>query len=167
MEELNKDTPKKKPAKKAVKKAVKKKPTFIDGVQQPLRNKHKVIVRDIGQTIGKPRKYTRKELAEKIEEYFALQQAHGVIGLAVHLDVSRETVNTWRTEKDGNGPYSDLIRKAHDRISSEWEQRLADGKPVGSIFWLKCQDQWKDAQEVNVKHEGSIKLNIGIKDLDI
>jgi len=114
-------------------------------------------------TKGRPRRYTAATLQKKVDEYFKQTSNPGVIGLAVYLDVDRETVRTWKVE---NGPFSGIIKKAYDKVAAAHEERLADGKCTGSIFWLKAQGGWQDKQEVKVEHQGDISLSINIKGLD-
>lgn len=113
--------------------------------------------------MGRPRKYTKKKLQERIDQYFVEEKRPGVCGLAVYLDVHRDTLREWRTE---NGPFSAPIKKALDRIQAVHESRLQGAQCSGSIFWLKAQAGWKEQQEVKVEHEGSVSLNINIKGLD-
>lgn len=117
---------------------------------------------------GRRRKYTAKALQEKIDEYFALNPEKPLIyGLAVYLDVCRDTLHHWQHEQDGKGPLSDIIKKAIQRIASVHESRMFDGKPVGSIFWLKSVVGMQEAaQKVEQEISGGIDMTITIKGLD-
>ena len=119
---------------------------------------------------GRRRKYTAKSLQDKIDEYFKLNPEKPTIyGLAIFLDVTRETVHHWQHEMDGNGPLSDTTKKAIARIAVFHEERMISGKgsPVGSIFWLKSvMGMQESAQKVEQEISGGIEMNITIKGAD-
>lgn len=126
---------------------------------------------------GRPPKYNSvKELQEKIKDYFDScwidkvvevtdkngtvtatnaryqDRPYTVAGLALALDVTRETLCEW----EKNSKFSDVIKKAKLQIKMNVEEKLLDGKnPAGCIFWLKNHDSayFKDKTETAVKAE--------------
>lgn len=113
--------------------------------------------------MGRPRKYTVSEVERKINTYFNKKEVvPNVCGLAVAIGIHRDTLHTWLHE---NGPYTDTLKNAYQRIEDYWVSRLATKACTGAIFYLKAQCKWQEKQEIDVTHQGNISLNINIKGL--
>lgn len=114
---------------------------------------------------GRPLAFeSAEELQEKIEEYFASEDAHTIYGdgiklfsptvsgLAYHLDIATETLRAYG-EKDG---FSATIKRAKQRIEVALEKRLAGQAVTGTIFNLKNNFGWKDKSEQEIS--GGIEI---------
>lgn len=126
--------------------------------------------------MARPRKYTPEELENEIEQYFNDCQTHTVEvptqkgdivkvnkprvptigGLCIHLDVTRETLNTWGEEE----MFSYIVKKAKDRMLMAKEDALVngDGNTTGLIFYMKAKEGWKDKQ--TIEHEGDMNITM-------
>lgn len=94
---------------------------------------------------GRPLKYeTVEELQTAIEEYFANEPDKPTIsGLALHLGFeSRKTLYNYK----GREKFLHTIEKGILRIENKHEQRLYEGAPTGSIFWLKTRG-WNEEDD--------------------
>lgn len=105
---------------------------------------------------GRPKLYSSDaELSEVVDAYFsglAEDEPPTVSGLALALDMTRETLNQYSKDPE----YSDTLRKAKQRIESFLERRLYGAAPAGTIFNLKNNFGWKD--ESTRKHAGSVAI---------
>lgn len=109
---------------------------------------------------GNPMYALRKIMTEQIP--------YGVIGLAVFLETTRETLNKYEsgdyddkaTDYNAEDPaaprFSDAIKEAKEKIRSWVEGRLFQQNSTGAIFWLKNNDgdNWKDRQEIDHTSKG-------------
>ncbi len=102
-------------------------------------------------------------LAERILQYFQLMidrdMKPSVTGLAMALDVSRQTLWAIRNDKPmggkGNLPNiprecADLVKKAYILMENQWENYMLNGKinPVAGIFLGKNHFGYQDKTEV-------------------
>lgn len=102
---------------------------------------------------GRPPKYeTVEELEKIIDDYFAsLKDDKGryidvpaISELGLHIGLSRQGI----CEYGNKDEFSDTIKKAKQTIESFLEKNLTVGKaPVGTIFNLKNNFDWKDRSE--------------------
>ena len=110
---------------------------------------------------GRPRKWTDLEAYQaRIDEYFEWNpETPTICGLALHLDFeSRTSVLDYAARDD---EFSTAIKKALLEIESRHEGRMYEGKPTGSIFWLKNRG-WRDTQDH--RHEGNVIMIRGVED---
>ena len=102
---------------------------------------------------GRPPNYeTVEELEKIIDDYFAsLKDEKGryidvpaISELGLHIGLSRQGI----CEYGKKDKFSDTIKKAKQTIESFLEKNLTIGKaPVGTIFNLKNNFDWKDRSE--------------------
>lgn len=115
---------------------------------------------------GQPKKFATPEiLQEKIDAYFVeceeKEEPCTITGLALALDTTRETLLDYQNNYEQE--YSDVVRKAKQRVQNNAEKWLFSGKhPTGAIFWLKANAGWVDKQV----HEVSGSLEFAIKKPD-
>lgn len=124
---------------------------------------------------GRPLKFkTKKELEEKIEEYFTYcanrfrttidkegnehsyiwPEPYTISGLAVWLDTSRQTLINYE-ERD---EFFDTIARAKQKIEHDLEVRTIESRtPNGGIFVLKNGFGWRDETHSHI--EGSLKTS--------
>ena len=107
-------------------------------------------------------RFTPDDIEEKIENYFNYCNENSkpftMSGLALFLDCSRTTLYQYENEliKFHNMSEEDKLRimnavkKAKRMVETYQEEQLFIGKsPVGTIFSLKNNFNWKDSQEIN------------------
>ena len=107
-------------------------------------------------------RFTPDDIERKIDDYFNYCNTNSkpltMSGLALFLDCSRTTLYQYENEliKFHNMSEEDKIRimnavkKAKRMVETYQEEQLFIGKsPVGTIFSLKNNFNWKDAQEIN------------------
>ncbi len=102
---------------------------------------------------GRPPKYkTVEELEKIIDDYFdSLKDDKGryidvpaISELGLHIGLSRQGICEYGKKDE----FSDTIKKAKQTIESFLEKNLTVGKaPVGTIFNLKNNFDWKDRSE--------------------
>lgn len=98
---------------------------------------------------GRPRKFSNSEIMQKkIDDYFAFcdenYKPYTICGLALALDVDRDTILNYQKERDFFG----TIKKAKLKCEKYAEECLYTGKNVaGVIFNLKNNYGWKDKIE--------------------
>ena len=100
---------------------------------------------------------TPEAVQEALDRYFTQCDAderpytHTGVANAVGLDGARALWN-YTTAPDGSerGEFRSPLKKACHRVDQQYEERLASGKPVGSIFALKNRG-WTD--QTQVTHE--------------
>lgn len=94
---------------------------------------------------GRPRIWKNPEkLQELVDQYFKSNDRWTLSGLAVFLDIDRQTLYNY-AERD---EYFDIIKKARDRVESIYEERaIYENNPTGVIFALKNMG-WKDRTDV-------------------
>ena len=110
---------------------------------------------------GRPMKFkTPEELQKKIDAYFKKtpDDEITITGLAIALDTTRETLIDYGKRDE----FSDTIKNAKDRVANEYEKDLRKKGRSGDIFALK-NFGWKDKQEQDIKHSGSVDL-MGLHD---
>lgn len=102
---------------------------------------------------------TAKELEEKVESFFASEDAYiinqkdgveekvfapTISGLALHLGVDRRTIVNYSNKEE----FFPTIKKARARIEAHLEKKLFGNNVTGLIFNLKNNFDWKDKSEV-------------------
>ena len=103
---------------------------------------------------GRPLKYTPDELQIAVDDYFATEQKPTIAGLAVHLDMDRQTLYNYR-ERD---EFFDILKRAVNKVEAKYEGRLIyENNPTGVIFALKNMG-WKDKTEQDVRVDGGVQL---------
>ncbi len=107
---------------------------------------------------GRPRRFTTPaDLQTAVDVYFATEERITLSGLALALDISRQTLLNYGTYDEGE--YLDIIKKARERVEARYEARLIyDNQPTGVIFALKNMD-WKDKTEQDLQVTGSLIWN--------
>lgn len=126
--------------------------------------------------LGRPPVYsTAEELSLKIEEFFEAPPTRKVVtngvpvdmpvitmsGLAFHLGfASRQSLYDYEKNED----FSYIIKRARLFIESEYEGRLHQSNPTGSIFALKNMG-WSDKQELEVSSTDDMTKMKEIEDL--
>lgn len=108
---------------------------------------------------GRPPKYTDGDVFQaKVDQYFKDCEENktlpGIHGLAVALDMTRETILQYEKLDE----FSDTIKKAKEKLRLAWESRLAIPGSTGAIFWLKNNAGWKDQQDV--ANSGTITVRV-------
>ena len=107
-------------------------------------------------------RFTPDDIERKIDDYFNYCNTNSkpltMSGLALFLDCSRTTLYQYENEliKFHNMSEEDKLRimnavkKAKRMVETYQEEQLFIGKsPVGTIFSLKNNFNWKDSQEIN------------------
>ena len=107
-------------------------------------------------------RFTADDIEEKIENYFSYCNENSkpftMSGLALFLDCSRTTLYQYENEliKFHNMSENDkqrimnAVKRAKRMVEAYQEEQLFIGKsPVGTIFSLKNNFNWKDTQEIN------------------
>ena len=107
-------------------------------------------------------RFTPDDIERKIDDYFNYCNENSkpftMSGLALFLDCSRTTLYQYENEliKFHNMSEEDKLRimnavkKAKRMVETYQEEQLFIGKsPVGTIFSLKNNFNWKDSQEIN------------------
>jgi len=129
------------------------------------------------RSIGRPKSFNcQEELKEQINEYIRIWESQGrpltVVGLALYLGVSRETLCVYERgiyDTEFNN-YSDIIKKTKMYIEMlKWEALLVgDFDKTGLIFDLKvnhkCRTDDFDDNYINAKIDNSININLDLKD---
>jgi hypothetical protein len=106
--------------------------------------------------VGRPLKYTPDELKARVDEYFTTETKVTLAGLAVFLEVDRQTIYNYK-ERD---EFFDIIKRAVERVEARYEERLIyENSPTGVIFALKNMG-WKDKTEVDQNHSGGLRIII-------
>ena len=92
---------------------------------------------------------TVEELQRLIDGYFKECEDYGepvtITGLALYLDTTRETLMDYQRK----GGYSEVVKRAKQRVEFAYEKRLIKRGNAGDIFALK-QFGWKDRIEQEV-----------------
>lgn len=119
-----------------------------------------------------PKYDTPEKLNDKVNEYFeSLVDKHineegklveecdipTISALVEFLGFSNRA-SMWDYEKKMSSEYSNIIKRAKNRIAVFYEKRLAGTTPTGAIFWLKNQG-WKDTQDITTREEKSQDLS--------
>lgn len=113
---------------------------------------------------GRPLKFkTKKELQNKIDEYFAMCRETGtpeaITGLALALDTTRETLLDYEHREE----FSYTIKKAKAMIEYAYELRAIKRGTSFDIFALK-NFGWRDRQEVDIGQNKAFEVNIRVVD---
>jgi len=84
------------------------------------------------------------ELSNLIADYFNSTERPTLAGLAVFLEIDRQTLYNYK-ERD---EFFDIIKKATAKVESIYEERaIYDNNPTGVIFALKNMG-WKDRTDI-------------------
>lgn len=103
---------------------------------------------------GRPIKYTADELQTKVNEYFETENRPTIAGMAVFLEMDRQTLYNYR-ERD---EFFDILKTAVNKVEAKYEGRLIyENNPTGVIFALKNMG-WKDKTESEVRVDGGVQL---------
>jgi hypothetical protein len=107
---------------------------------------------------GRPRKYTKKQLEEKLTEFWKecieKECEPTKEQLVVFLDIHKDTYNEWKKPEH---EFSDSLKKAESKIEAHIVNKLLTSpNATGVIFYLKNAFQWRDSREV----EGNMNLNL-------
>ena len=107
-------------------------------------------------------RFTADDIEEKIENYFNYCNENSkpftMSGLALFLDCSRTTLYNYDKElvkfkdlnEDDKLRILNAVKRAKRMVEAYQEEQLFIGKsPVGTIFSLKNNFNWKDSQEIN------------------
>lgn len=122
----------------------------------------------IGNKGGRPPIFKNaKQLAKKVDAYFEYIKGefHGsgkkkvwdrqpepatITGLVLYLGfTSRQSLTDY---EEMNEVYSDIIKYARTRVSHEYEKKLSEAKPTGSIFALKNMG-WSDNKSIELSSD--------------
>ena len=112
--------------------------------------------------MARPYKYTPEKLEKKIDEYFKKKEKESeekklvfcsIRDLASFLDIDLQTFYNY----DSRPGYSNITKKARDRIIAVWEQQLfyPGRNSSGAIFYLKNFGNMAD--KVEHSHHGQIE----------
>lgn len=112
--------------------------------------------------MARPFKYTPEELEKKIDEYFKKKEKEGredklvfcsIRDLANFLKIDLQTFYNY----DSRLGYSNITKKARERIIATWEQQLfyPGRNTTGAIFYLKNFGDMADKVEHN--HRGQVE----------
>ena len=107
-------------------------------------------------------KFTADDIENKVNDYFNYCNENNkpftMSGLALFLDCSRMTLYQYENElikfnnisEEDKKRIIDTVKRAKRMVEAYQEEQLFLGKsPVGTIFSLKNNFNWKDAQEIN------------------
>ena len=107
-------------------------------------------------------KFTADDIEQKVEDYFNYCNENNkpftMSGLALFLDCSRMTLYQYENElikfnnisEEDKKRIIDTVKRAKRMVEAYQEEQLFLGKsPVGTIFSLKNNFNWKDTQEIN------------------
>ena len=107
-------------------------------------------------------KFTADDIEQKVEDYFNYCNENNkpftMSGLALFLDCSRMTLYQYENElikfnnisEEDKKRIIDTVKRAKRMVEAYQEEQLFIGKsPVGTIFSLKNNFNWKDTQEIN------------------
>lgn len=121
---------------------------------------------------GRPPKYqSPEEMQAIIDVYFQTDAfvsigeskayCPTIAGLAYALDLSRQGLLNYQ----GRADFFDTIKKAKQRVEVALEQRLYAASPVGTIFNLKNNFDWKDKQETELTGKDGGPLEMLLKEI--
>ena len=107
-------------------------------------------------------KFTADDIENKVNDYFNYCNENSkpftMSGLALFLDCSRTTLYQYENElvkfnnisEEDKKRIMNTVKRAKRMVEAYQEEQLFLGKsPVGTIFSLKNNFNWKDAQEIN------------------
>ena len=107
-------------------------------------------------------RFTADDIENKINDYFNYCNENSkpftMSGLALFLDCSRTTLYNYDKElvkfkdisEDDKLRILNAVKRAKRMVEAYQEEQLFIGKsPVGTIFSLKNNFNWKDSQEIN------------------
>ena len=107
-------------------------------------------------------KFTADDIENKVNDYFNYCNENNkpftMSGLALFLDCSRMTLYQYENElikfnnisEEDKKRIIDTVKRAKRMVEAYQEEQLFIGKsPVGTIFSLKNNFNWKDTQEIN------------------
>ena len=95
---------------------------------------------------GRPKIWESPEVLSKlIDEYFQSDERKTLSGLAVFLDIDRQTLYNYADRDE----FFDILKKARSKIEALYEERaIYEMNPTGVIFALKNMG-WTDKQDIN------------------
>ena len=112
--------------------------------------------------MGNNIRFTADDIENKINDYFNYCNENSkpftMSGLALFLDCSRTTLYNYDKElvkfkdmsEDDKLRIMNSVKRAKRMVEAYQEEQLFIGKsPVGTIFSLKNNFNWKDTQEIN------------------
>jgi hypothetical protein len=99
-------------------------------------------------------------MQEAVDAYFADCDANGepytVSGLAYHLGMTTQALRGYEEKDD----FLSTVKRAKQRVEMGLERRLYESSPTGSIFNLKNNFGWKDAQDHNIGGQADNPLTL-------
>ena len=103
-------------------------------------------------------KWTDEQFTESVNQFFEFCDEISFKptqpALRVWLNVSRQTINEWRSKPEKYGVKSDIIDKAFN-LMEMYLQGNIDKYPTGSIFLLKTSHGHIETSKVDVTSNGS------------
>lgn len=127
--------------------------------------------------VGHPKSFTNaQELWDRCNDYFREWEERlrplTVVGLAVYLNVSRQTLSVYESGAydDKNNQYSDTIKKAKDYIECmKWEGALTGRyEKAVAIFDLKVNHRCIEPEKVNkAEQDDDIQEQDDVEDLTV
>ena len=109
---------------------------------------------------------TAKDLQKKVDEYFQKcddnEKPYTKSGLQLHLGFSNH--NSFKDNAKRGQDFAEIFDFANLRIMDQYESLLASGKPIGSIFWLKCQGNYVEAGQNQENQDINITLKMSGND---
>lgn len=102
--------------------------------------------------MSRPMKFeSKEELKEKVDLYFKTNDKPTLSGLAVFLEVDRQTLYNYKKKDE----FFDIIKDATAKVEAIYEERAIYGeKPTGVIFALKNMG-WSDS----IRADSNIKID--------
>jgi AraC-like DNA-binding protein len=114
----------------------------------------------------------KKELNEKELKQLETLAGFGikVEQMAAIFDMSKKTFERRMAENGGDNPLNDALLKGRSKaataVTKTAYQMAVSGKhPNMTIFWLKCRQNWKDKQEIDLNSNVAISFDKQDKDL--
>jgi hypothetical protein len=100
---------------------------------------------EVKNPVGRPAIWTDPKVLEKfISQYFENQKRPTLAGLAVALDIDRQTLYNYAKKDE----FFDIIKKARDKVEAIYEEKLVyETNQTGVIFSLKNMG-WKDRSDI-------------------
>lgn len=120
---------------------------------------------------GRPTKLT-PALVKKAKAFVAVRRADRMLlptieGLALELNISRDTVHAWSDVKEGDegwtqlhGQFSDVINDLRNAQAEKLVQYGLSGKYVGPIvrLMLSSKHGYVEKQEQDITHSGAVQF---------
>lgn len=114
-------------------------------------------------------KHYSKKRREELKSLFleTLEESRGMITTSLAaIGVTKQTLSNWRKDDQ---EFSDKIDEIKDR-QKEWVQGklmtlIENGNATATIFFLKTQCGWKEAQKVEVETVGDVDVKAAIEEI--